>query len=80
MKIVLDNGQPLPAGGTVQIIGQQEEFPIALQGNVYITGLATDNHLRVLWHEQSCELEVSFPETEEPLPDLGTFTCHGVAH
>jgi outer membrane usher protein len=79
LKIILDNGQSLPAGATVQIIGRDEEFPVALQGNVYITGLAPDNHLRVLWHELSCELEVSFPETEEPLPDLGTFTCHGVA-
>lgn len=79
LKIILDNGQPLPTGATVQIIGQQEEFPVALQGNVYITGLAPDNHLRVLWHEKSCQLEVSFPETEEPLPDLGTLTCHGVA-
>jgi outer membrane usher protein len=79
MKIVLDNGQPLPAGAIVQIIGQPEEFPVALKGNVYITGLAPDNHLRVLWHDQSCQLEVSFPETEEPLPDLGVFTCHGVS-
>jgi outer membrane usher protein len=79
MKIVLDNGQPLPAGAIVQIIGQQEEFPVALKGNVYITGLAPDNHLRVLWHDQSCQLEVSFPETEEPLPDLGVFACHGVS-
>jgi outer membrane usher protein len=79
MKIVLDNGKMLPAGATVQIIGQHEEFPVALQGNVYITGLAPDNQLRVLWHDQSCQLDVSFPETEEPLPDLGTFTCHGVS-
>ena len=79
LKIVLDNGKSLPAGATVQIIGQPEKFPVALQGNVYITGLAPDNHLRVLWHEQSCEIEVTFPETEEPLPDLGTFTCHGVS-
>lgn len=79
MKIVLDNGQPMPAGATVQIIGQAEEFPVALKGSVYLTGLAADNHLRVRWHEQGCELEVSFPETEEPLPDLGIFTCHGVS-
>jgi outer membrane usher protein len=79
MTIVLDNGQPLPAGAVVQIAGQREEFPVALKGNVYITGLAPDNRLRVIWHGQSCELEVSFPETEEPLPDLGTFTCHGVS-
>lgn len=80
MKIVLDDGQPLPAGATVQIIGQHEEFPVAMKGNVYITGLAPDNQLRVVWHGQSCQIDVSFPETKEPLPDLGTFTCHGVAH
>lgn len=79
MTIVLDDSQPLPAGATVQIVGQPEEFPVALKGNVYITGLAPDNHLRVRWHDQSCQLEVSFPETEEPLPDLGTFICHGVS-
>lgn len=79
MTIVLDNGQPLPAGAVVQIVGQDEKFPVALKGNVYITGLAPDNRLRVIWRGQSCELEVSFPETEDPLPDLGTFTCHGVS-
>ncbi|MGZ8144588.1 MAG: hypothetical protein ACXW0L_08160 [Methylosarcina sp.] len=44
-----------------------------------MTELAPSNRLRVLWHEQSCEIEVSYPETEDPLPDLGTFTCHGVS-
>lgn len=78
LQIVLDNGQPLPAGATVQIVGQRQQFPVALQGKVYVTGLAPENKLRIHWHGQSCELEIDFPETEEPLPDLGTFTCHGV--
>jgi outer membrane usher protein len=79
LKIRLDNGEALPSGALVKIVGEKEEFPVALQGTVYITGLAPSNRLRVLWHEQSCEFEVSFPETEEPLPDLGTYTCHGVS-
>lgn len=78
ITIVMDNGQPLPAGATVEIIGQQERFPTALQGKVYITGLAPNNYLHVLWHEKSCEIEVHFADTEEPLPDLGSFICHGV--
>ncbi|MGZ8188679.1 MAG: fimbria/pilus outer membrane usher protein [Methylosarcina sp.] len=79
LKIRLDNGEMLPSGALVQIIGRKKEFPVALQGTVYMTELAPSNRLRVLWHEQSCEIEVSYPETEDPLPDLGTFTCHGVS-
>lgn len=79
LKIRLDNGEALASGALVKIVGGREEFPVALQGAVYITGLAPSNRLRVLWRGQSCEFEVFFPETEEPLPDLGTFTCHGVS-
>jgi len=79
LKIKLDNGAALPSGALVNIVGEQEAFPVALQGAAYVTGLAPSNRLRVLWRGQSCEFEVSYPETEEPLPDLGTFTCHGVS-
>jgi len=79
LKIVLDNGKPLPAGAMVQITGQKEEFPVALQGQVYITGLGPDNELKVVWHEQNCKIPVASPESKDPLPDLGTFICHGVS-
>ncbi|MGR9116060.1 MAG: fimbria/pilus outer membrane usher protein [Gammaproteobacteria bacterium] len=77
-KIILDNGQPLPAGATVQIIGQTQTFPVALQGTAYVTGLAVNNELRARWQNQSCRFTLSFPETEDPLPDLGFVKCHGV--
>jgi len=83
LTVVLENGELLPAGAQVQIIGdnilENELFPTGLRGEVYLTGLAASNWLRVTLQEQSCEFKVLFPETTEPLPHLGTYTCIGVA-
>ena len=82
LTVVLENGETLPAGAQAQIIGDNVEdnevFPTGMRGEVYLTGLATSNRLRVTWREQSCEFMLPFPESTEPLPDLGTYICTGV--
>ena len=82
ISVVLENGEPLPAGAQVQIIIdnviESEAFPVGFRGEVYLVGLATSNWLKVTWREQSCEFDLSFPETTDPLPHLGTYTCIGV--
>jgi outer membrane usher protein len=76
--LVLADGKPMPAGALVQINGAGEAFPVALRGEVFITGLEDNNRLRAAWRGQSCEFAVAYPKTEEPLPNLGSFTCSGV--
>ena len=82
LTVVLDNGEPLPAGAQAQIIGdnveENEVFPTGMRGEVYLTGLAVSNRLRVTWLEQSCEFVLPFPESTDPLPHLGTYICTGV--
>ncbi|MDB2535509.1 fimbria/pilus outer membrane usher protein [Amylibacter sp.] len=82
LSVVLENGEPLPAGAQVQIIGdnilENELFPTGMRGEVYLTGLEAENQLRVIWREQSCEFTLAFPETTDPLPHLGTYICIGV--
>jgi outer membrane usher protein len=79
LTVVLENGEPLPAGSLAQIIGdkveQNEVFPAGMGGELYLTGLAASNRLRVTWLEQSCEFVLPFPESTEPLPYLGSYTC-----
>jgi len=79
LHILLDDGGPIPSGAVVRVAGRDEEFPVALGGEAYLTGLEDHNHLQATWKGGSCELEVDFPHTTEPLPDLGSFVCHGVA-
>jgi outer membrane usher protein len=43
-----------------------------------LTGLEAENRLRATWREQSCEFALTFQETTDPLPHLGTYICVGV--
>ena len=83
LTVVLENGEPLPAGSLAQIIRdnveQNEVFPAGMGGELYLTGLAASNRLRVTLLKQSCEFMLPFPESTEPLPYLGTYTCTRVA-
>lgn len=79
LRILLDNGQPMPAGSTVEVNGGATLFPVANDGEVYVTSLARFNKLIARWKKQSCELDVAFKCSSDPLPDLGVLTCHGVA-
>ena len=78
-RIVLDDGEGMPSGSTVQLAGQDEVFPVALDGAAYVTGLQPRNSVRATWNNRSCEFEVLAPPSADPLPDLGSFICHGVA-
>jgi len=83
LTVVLENGEPLPAGAQAQIIGdsvdENDIFPAGMGGELYLTGLAASNQLRVTWLEQSCEFVLPFPESTDPLPHLGTYICTRVA-
>jgi outer membrane usher protein len=78
LKLVLENGSPMPAGALVRIHAQSEEFPVAHRGEVYVTGLAIENELRASWRGQTCTIRIALPHNPGPLPVLGPFVCTGV--
>jgi outer membrane usher protein len=78
LTIRLDNGKPLPVGASLQKIGKNDIYTVGYEGEVYLVGLEPTNRLRATWHNQTCEFEVKFTPSKDPLPDLGTFVCTGV--
>jgi outer membrane usher protein len=79
LTLVLDDGQPIPAGAVVRVGVAAEEFPVGLRGEVYVSGLDVSNRLRARWRGQDCDFVVAFGPTQDPLPDLGRHACRGVA-
>ena len=69
---------PLPAGAIVRIEGQTDEFPVAMEGEAYLTGLKDNNRLRVEWRGLGCDILLTVPPSNDPLPHFGTFACPGV--
>lgn len=79
LSILLENGSPLPLGAQVQRIGHSEIYMVGYEGQVYVDDLGPVNRLRVSWDDQSCEFDVPFAASVDPLPDLGTFICMGAS-
>ena len=79
IKLVLDDGAPAPAGAVIQIEGDKQEFYVARRGEAFVTGLQTDNQVRLTWNNKQCQFSVMLPA---PSPDeivrLGPLACKGV--
>jgi len=75
LKVRRPNGQPPPAGAVARIVGRDGTFPVAPDGELYLTGLGETARVVVRWHDGQCELDVERLAGDEPVPDLGTRTC-----
>lgn len=78
LRVVLDDGSELPSGAIGRVEGRAEEYPVALGGQAYFENLEPKGRVSFTWKGQRCVLELSLPETPDPLPDLGTHVCKGV--
>jgi outer membrane usher protein len=78
LRLVSDDGKDLPAGTLVAVAGQDTQFPVAMDGAVYVTGLTEVNRMHALWQGKRCALTVPFRTSSDPLPHLGTFVCRAV--
>jgi outer membrane usher protein len=58
--------------------GRDEPAPVGMQGEVYLTQLGNQNHLRATWKNHACEFDAPFAPSDDPLPHLGPFTCKAV--
>ena len=78
LRIQLANRVALPSGARVQIAQQSEDFPVAADGEVYLSGLSEQNVLYVRWRGQACRIPVTYLASNDPVPYLGIFLCEGV--
>jgi outer membrane usher protein len=73
MRLVQDDGQPVPAGAQVMFEGNA--FPVATNGLVYLSGVSTNVHASVTWQGGQCGADFTRPTGGGPIPDLGDVRC-----
>jgi outer membrane usher protein len=80
LKIQLDDGDVAPAGATVLIEGDQQEFYVARRGEAFVTGLQPSSRVRLTWKEQQCTFEVVLPpDSPTEIARVGPLPCKGIA-
>lgn len=79
LRIVLDDGGPAPAGATVHIEGDKEEFYVARRGEAFVTGLQPGSRVQLKWKGAQCTFDVALPpENPDEVPRVGPLACKGV--
>jgi outer membrane usher protein len=79
LRIMLDDGDVAPAGATVSIEGDAQEFYVARRGEAFVTGLQDTNRLHLKWSGHECAFDVTLPPpAADEVPRVGPFACHGV--
>jgi outer membrane usher protein len=79
ITILLEDGQPAPAGAQVELAGDSKEFFVARRGQAFLTGLQPQNTLRLKWNDQSCTLKVELPDgAKDDIARVGPLVCAGV--
>ena len=73
-RILMDNGEPLPAGAIVYD-ENGDAWPVGHRGESFVSGLAEVNYLQARHNGLLCTFELTVPDSDEPLPDLGQVTC-----
>lgn len=78
LSIEFDDGQPAPAGATVAIEGENQEFMVARRGEAYVTGLKEANRLRLQWRGRQCRFDLQLPAGGPEISRAGPLRCAGV--
>ena len=79
LRVVTPDGQPLPAGTALHLAGHAATFPVAQDGQTYVTGLAAHNQISAVLGATVCRFALAYVATSAPQPDLGTFVCRAIA-
>lgn len=73
-RLLRASGEPVPAGAVV-FLPSGDQFPVGYDGEAFVTGAVSGKTLTAGWNGTRCVFELILPDTEDPLPDLGTITC-----
>ncbi|MEP7155869.1 MAG: fimbria/pilus outer membrane usher protein [Betaproteobacteria bacterium] len=80
LTIVLDDGEPAPAGAELKIRGDEKEFFVARRGQAFVTGLQPANVLSLDWNGKTCEIAIDLPPGKpDDIARLGPLPCRGVS-
>lgn len=75
LRLVLEDGKPPPPGAQMRLDDRAESSTLGLDGEAYFTGLAGTQRGRAEWNGRRCVFDLQVPQTNDPLPHLGTVPC-----
>jgi outer membrane usher protein len=79
LRVVLDDGEPAPAGAEIRIEGDKQDFFVARRGEAFVTGLQPGSKVTLTHKGQRCALAFELPPGQaDDIARVGPLSCKGV--
>jgi len=75
LSVHAEDGAPVPPGATAMLGRGSRRFPIGLNGEVQLRDPRLGDRVVVDTGDGLCEFVLDVELPDEPMPDLGAFTC-----
>ena len=78
LRAITPDGNPLPEGAVAFINESGDEFPVGIDGKLYLQGIDRSSSIEVRWRGQACSLDVPFPSGESVIAKMGNIVCEPI--
>ena len=75
LRAVRPDGTPLPEGAIARVQNLDEDFPIGLDGRLFLQGIDRSSQIEIHWNGKTCDIEVPYPERDAMITRLGDIVC-----
>lgn len=75
VRLSLGDGQPVPAGAMVRVVGRNGAVQVAEGGEVFLTDLQDQQEIEVRYRSRRCVLPIALAPEAAAVSDLGPYVC-----
>lgn len=75
IRLLRPDGRPVPLGADVEVLGFEQRFVVAENGETYIAIPSPRASLRIRWNGSVCGVDVELPSSADRPAELGDLTC-----
>ena len=75
LRAVLPDGTPVPEGAVASFPDQGREFPVGLDGLLYLQGIDRATLIGIRWGTTTCDVDVPVANGDAIIPNLGDIVC-----
>lgn len=75
LRAVQPDGTPLPEGAIANIFHTGDNFPVGVDGALFLQGLDRSSEISVRWNGTTCDIDVPYPSGSAVIAKMGDIVC-----
>jgi len=79
LRVILPDGTPIPEGAVASMPDEGGDFPVGLDGLLYLQGIDSAMLIGIRWGGTTCDVDVPMTQGDAIIPNLGDIVCEPIS-